>query len=318
MKDNFGGQPVLDGSLAAAGNLVLAPTGVSARKLAAYIELTKPRLSSLILLVALSSYWVASADAASANASGGWRMAALLIGTGLLAGGIFALNQYLERDVDARMRRTGQRPLPTGRLTPGEALWFGAALVSAAVVSLALLVNLLCGFLALATAGSYLFLYTPLKRITPHATLIGAFPGAAPPLLGWAAARNDLGLEAWTLFAILFLWQFPHFHSIGWLYREDYARAGIRFWPVIESPKGRVTSSQIVGFAAVLLPVSLMPAVLGISGLIYAGVALGIGSGFLWLGVRAAMRSSDTNARRLLLASVLYLPALFTVMVFDK
>jgi protoheme IX farnesyltransferase len=227
------------------------------------------------------------------------------------------LNQYLERDVDSRMRRTEGRPLPAGRLTAREALWFGGIVSAAAVACLGLLVNTLCGVLAVITFTSYLFLYTPLKLRTPHCTLIGALPGAMPPLYGWAAARGELGVEAWVLFAILFLWQFPHFHSIAWLYREDYARAEIRMWSVVE-PEGKTLGRQIVAFSVLLVPASALPAALGMSGVVYFWGALGLGALFLYLGIRAARLKSKWQARRLLLASVLYLPALFALMVLDK
>jgi protoheme IX farnesyltransferase len=171
--------------------------------------------------------------------------------------------------------------------------------------------------LALFTFSSYLFLYTPLKTRTPHCTFIGAFPGAMPPLLGWAAVRGELTPEAWTLFAILFFWQFPHFHSIAWLYREDYARADIRMWPVVE-PEGRMTFWQIVGFAALLVPVSLLPAALGLSGMIYICGAVMLGAWLLYHSIQAAMRRSQRQAQRLLLASVVYLPVLLGLMVLDR
>jgi protoheme IX farnesyltransferase len=282
------------------------------QKLSAYLELAKPRITTLILLVAIAGFWLGS------EGTPNWpRMLSAITGIGFLAAGIFALNQYMERDIDALMVRTGMRPLPTGRLKPSEALWFGIAMLVLAAASLTLLVNALCGVLALATAGSYLFLYTPLKRITPHCTLVGAFPGAMPPLMGWAAARGELSVEAWVLFAILFLWQFPHFHSIAWLYREDYGRAGIRMWPVIE-PDGRVTMRQIAGFTSLLLPVSLLPAFLQLSGTAYLWGAAILGALFLYFGLRATVIRTNVQARQLLLASVLYLPVLFVLMVMDR
>jgi protoheme IX farnesyltransferase len=281
-------------------------------RLRAYVELAKPRLTALILIVAAAGYWLASDGPRD-----GRRLAGAIAGVTLLAAGIFALNQYLERDVDARMRRTAGRPLPAGRLAAGEALWFGALMSVAAVVCLTWSVNVLSGVLALVTFTSYLFLYTPLKLRTPHCTLIGALPGAMPPLYGWAAARGELGLEAWVLFAILFLWQFPHFHSIAWLYREDYARAEIRMWSVVE-PAGKTLGRQIVATSALLVPASALPAALGMSGKVYLWGALILGGAFLVLGIRAARCKSKWEARRLLLASVLYLPALFLLMVLDK
>jgi heme o synthase len=288
------------------------PARASVHKLLAYLELTKPRITVLLLLVAMAGFWLGSQGTLQ------WgRMLHTIVGVSLLASGIFALNQYLERDLDAVMRRTEDRPLPTGKLRPEEALWFGIVITVLGILYLARLVNLLSGLVALLTATSYLFLYTPLKRKTPHCTLIGAFPGATPPLVGWAAARGELGVEAWTLFAILFLWQFPHFHSIAWLYREDYARAGVFMWPVIE-PEWKVTSRQILGFSALLLPVSLLPALLGVSGTIYFCGAAMLGGAFFYLGVRTVIEKSKWQAQRLLLASVLYLPVLLMLMVMDK
>jgi protoheme IX farnesyltransferase len=176
---------------------------------------------------------------------------------------------------------------------------------------------LLSAGIGLATLASYLFLYTPLKTITPHSTLVGAFPGAAPPLLGWAAARGELGVEAWSLFAILFLWQFPHFHAIALLYREDYASAGIRLWPVVE-PEGSVIARQITGFTITLLPVSLLPALLGVAGPVYAGGVLALGAGLLWLALRASTGRVRADAQRLLLGSVIYLPALLGLLVSNR
>jgi len=285
---------------------------VQAWKLRAWLELVKPRITVMILLVAIAGFWLAS------DAPPDWsRMLAPAAGIAMLAAGIFAINQYLERDLDALMRRTETRPLPAGKLTPDQALWFGVAASVLAVLSLSLLVNFLSGLLALITAGSYLFLYTPLKRRTPHCTLIGAFPGAMPPLIGWAAARGRLSVEAWVLFGILFLWQFPHFHSIAWLYREDYGRARIRMWPVIEAG-GRVTAWQIAAFSSMLLPVSLLPAYLQLSGRAYLWAALILGVMFLYFSIRTALAMSRTRARQLLLASVLYLPLLFLMMMLAK
>jgi protoheme IX farnesyltransferase len=284
---------------------------LSVQKLPAYMELAKPRITVLILLVATAGFWLGSTGAPD-----GRRLFDSVIGISLLAAGIFALNQYMERNLDAVMRRTEARPLPAGRLTPGEALWFGIVTSVLAIVALAV-VNPLSGMLALITFSTYLFLYTPLKKKTPHCTLIGAFPGAMPPLLGWAAVRGELSPEAWTLFAILFFWQFPHFHSIAWLYREDYARAGIRMWPVVE-PEGKTTFSQIVVFASLLVPVSLLPAVLGLSGLFYISGAVILGAWLLYCSIRAGARKSQREAQRLLLASVLYLPMLLGLMVLDK
>jgi protoheme IX farnesyltransferase len=215
------------------------------------------------------------------------------------------------------MKRTEDRPLPSGKLLSWEALVFGAGLTIAAEVYLAIAVNPLTALLGLTVIAGYLFAYTPLKTRTTLSTMVGAFPGAVPPLIGWTAARGDLSLEAWVLFAILFLWQFPHFLAIAWMYREDYARAGILMLPVVE-PDGRVTAQQIVVYTVMLLPVSLLPTALGISGKIYLYGAAVLGLLFLYSSVRAALSKSKQQARRLLLASVIYLPLLFILMVLDR
>ncbi len=214
---------------------------LSAReRVAAYAELTKPRITFLIVLTSAAGFALGSVGAINYGA-----LAGAMFGIALLSSGIATLNQYMERDLDALMRRTADRPLPSGKLLPWEALWFGIGLTVLAEVYLALMVNPLSALLGLTVISGYLFAYTPLKTRTSLSTMVGAFPGAVPPLIGWAAARNEVGLEAWVLFAILFLWQFPHFLAIAWMYREDYGRAGILMLPVVE-PDGRVTAQQIV------------------------------------------------------------------------
>jgi protoheme IX farnesyltransferase len=281
-------------------------------RIAAYAELTKPRITFLIVLTAAAGFCLAS--------PGGVKYPALLsamLGIGLLSAGIATLNQYIERDLDSLMRRTADRPLPAGKLLPWEALWFGVTLTVAAEVYLAIVVNPLTALLGLIIIAGYLFGYTPLKTRSTLSTLVGAFPGAMPPLVGWAAARGDLGLEAWILFAILFLWQFPHFLAIAWMYREDYSRAGILMLPVVE-PEGRITAQQIVVYTVMLLPVSFLPTVVGLSGKLYLLGAGILGLLFLFSSLRAALSKSKQQARRLLLASVVYLPLLFILMVFDR
>ena len=240
-----------------------------------------------------------------------------MLGIALLASGIGTLNQFIERELDGLMRRTADRPLPSGRLLPFEALWFGVLLTATAELYLALFVNALTAVVGLTVIAGYLFLYTPLKTRTTLSTVVGAFPGAVPPLIGWTAARGQIDVAAWVLFAILFLWQFPHFLAIAWMYREDYGRAGIRMLPVVE-PDGRVTGQQIIAYTLMLIPVSLLPTVLGISGRLYLVAALALGLLFLATSVRAALSKSNQHARQLLLASVLYLPLLFGVMVLDR
>jgi protoheme IX farnesyltransferase len=286
--------------------------------LRSYLELTKPRITLLILLTAVAGFWMGSKSPLD--------LVGLLhtaVGIGLLSAGIATLNQYLERKLDGLMMRTASRPLPSQRLTPAKALWFGATMAVGAEIYLAFLVNPLTAVLGLIALGSYLFVYTPLKTRTTLCTAIGAIPGAMPPLMGWTAARGELGIEAWILFSILFLWQFPHFLSIAWLYRDDYARAGIRMLPVVER-EGKVTGEQIVAYSFMLLPVSLLPALLGLSGPVYLFGALALGLVFLYVSIRAAValrhsfKAGYRDARRLLLASVVYLPLLFGLMVIGK
>lgn len=282
------------------------------KKIAAYVELTKPRITSLIMLTAAAGFCL--------GAQGGVNYLLLMhamVGIGLLASGLGTVNQFMERDLDVLMRRTADRPLPTHRLQPNEALLFGVTLIVAAELYLALFTNTLTAVLGLAVVAGYLFAYTPLKTRTSFSTFVGAFPGAMPPVLGWTAARGKLDVTALVLFAILFLWQFPHFLAIAWMYREDYGRAGICMLPVVE-PDGRVTGQQIIAYTVMLVPVSLLPTVLGISGKIYFVAALILGLLFLASGVRAALSKSNQHARQLLMASVFYLPLLFGVMVLNR
>jgi protoheme IX farnesyltransferase len=288
------------------------PASTLREKVSAYVELTKPRITFLIVLTSAAGFCLGSRGAVDYV-----RLAHAMIGIALLSSGLATINQFMERDLDALMRRTEKRPLPTGRLLPFEALWFGVALTLTAEVYLASFVNLLTAALGLTIIAGYLLLYTPLKTRTTLSTVVGAFPGAMPPLIGWAAARGQVGIAAWVLFAILFLWQFPHFLAIAWMYREDYGRAGIRMLPVVE-PEGRVTGQQIVAFTIMLIPVSLLPALMGISGRVYLVAAIVLGLLFLVTSVRAALSKSNQHARQLLLASVLYLPLLFGVMVLNR
>jgi protoheme IX farnesyltransferase len=274
--------------------------------------LTKPRITFLIVLTSAAGFALATTGRINYLL-----LLSAMFGIALLSSGIATLNQYMERDLDGLMRRTADRPLPSGKLLPWEALLFGSGLTIAAEIYLAVAVNPLTALLGLTVIAGYLFAYTPLKTKTSLSTFVGAFPGAVPPLIGWTAARGELNLDAWVLFAILFLWQFPHFLAIAWMYREDYARAGILMLPVVE-PDGRVTGQQIVIYTLMLLPVSLLPTFLGISGKIYLYGAVVLGVLFLYNSVRAAFSQSRQQARRLLLASVLYLPLLFILMVLDR
>ncbi|MGA9995694.1 MAG: heme o synthase [Pyrinomonadaceae bacterium] len=281
-------------------------------KIAAYVELTKPRITFLIVLTAAAGFCLGARGPLSYVA-----LVHAMVGIALLSSGIATLNQFMERDLDARMRRTASRPLPTGKLSAMEALLFGVGLTALSEIYLLLLVNPLTAMFGLTVIAGYLFFYTPLKTRTTLSTVVGAFPGAMPPLMGWTAARGELGTGAWVLFAILFLWQFPHFLAIAWMYREDYKRAGILMLPVVE-PDGRLTAQQIVVFTLMLLPVSLLPTAIGISGSIYFVGALLLGLAFLYSSISAAFSKSTQQARRLLLASVIYLPLLFALMVINS
>jgi protoheme IX farnesyltransferase len=281
-----------------------------------YIELTKPRITWLILMsTAVGYFFGQSADWRTwANF---WTLLHTILGTGLIASGTAGLNQWYEREGDAKMRRTSSRPIPSGRLSAGSALVFSSLVAAAGFLELALAVNLLAGLLGLFTLASYLFLYTPLKQKTQLSTLVGAFPGAMPPMIGYAAASGTLTAEAWVLFAILFLWQFPHFLAIAWMYREDYARAGILMLPVVE-PDGERTARQIVLYSMALVPVSVIPSMLGMSGKFYFLGALLMSLIFLYSGVRVAFDRTIARARRVLLVSVIYLPLIYGLMVLDR
>ena len=277
-----------------------------------YLELTKPSVVWLILMSTAVGFYVGAVEPVSYLL-----LLHTLLGTALLAGGTGALNQWLEREADGKMRRTERRPLPAGRLQPPPALVFGVTVSVAGTLYLIWAVNLLSALLGLLTLASYLFLYTPLKTRTPLSTLVGAFPGAMPPLIGWAAAGNGIGIEALVLFAMLFLWQFPHFYAIAWMYREDYARAGILMLPVVE-PDGVSTSRQVICYAALLVPLSAAPAVLGIAGSYYLAGALALSLGYLYAGLLLARRRTIAQARRLLQASIIYLPLVYILLVIDK
>jgi protoheme IX farnesyltransferase len=277
----------------------------------AYLELTKPRITLLVVLTAAAGFCLGS------DQIDFLRLLNMALGVGLLSSGIATLNQYIERDLDRLMRRTQDRPLPSGKLTARRALLFGISLSAVALGYLAVTVNPLSAVLGFATLASYLFIYTPLKVRTSLSTVLGAFPGAMPPFIGWVAARGEVTIEAWVLFAILFLWQFPHFLAIAWMYRDDYARAGIQMLPVVE-PEGRVTGQQIVVYTLLLIPVSLLPVLVNLAGSVYLIGASVIGVVFLYYGVRAALARTTWQARKLLLASVLYLPILFALMVMNR
>ena len=277
-----------------------------------YWELTKPSVVWLILMSTAVGFYMGT--------SGSWPLILLvhtIIGTALLAAGTGALNQWWEREADAKMRRTENRPLPAGRLRPGPALVFGIFLAAAGTIYLLAAVNVLAAVLGFLTLACYLWIYTPLKSRTPAATFVGAFPGAMPPLIGWVAARASIGIEGWVLFATLFLWQFPHFYAIAWMYREDYARAGIRMLPVVE-PSGESTHRQIIASATLLVPLSMAPAWLGMAAWWYAVPAFLLGCAYLAAGIRLARSGAPGDARDLLRASVLYLPVLYLFLLVAK
>jgi len=280
-----------------------------------YWELTKPEINFLIAITAAAGFWLGSPAALPHFP---WMpFLHTLLGTILVASGAATLNQLIELRYDAQMRRTSRRPLASGRISPAHALWFGVSLSFFGVVYLAISTNALASLLAALTLLSYLFLYTRLKRITPLCTLVGAVPGAAPPLIGWVAARGHLDTEAWVLFAIVFLWQFPHFMSIAWIYREDYARAGYLVLPSGPA-RDRFISWQTCLASLVLLAVGLVPTFTAMSGRRYFAGALVVGATFLYCSARFAIRKSNVTARQLLLASILYLPAVFALLVLDK
>lgn len=278
----------------------------------AYVVLTKPDVTFLVVITTVAGFYLAS------PARLDWVLLMhTLLGTTLVGAGTAALNQYVERNMDAMMRRTAARPLPTGLLQPREVLLFGLVTIVIGAAWLALTVNLLTSLLALATTVLYLGLYTPLKTRTPLATAVGAFPGAIPPLIGWAAARGSLSAGAWVLFGILFVWQFPHFMAIAWMYREDYARAGIKMLPVVD-PSGDATFAQIVGTAAILVPMSLLPSVVGMAGIHYFFGALVLGMILLQVSLWANRHRTNVRAKWLMHATVAHIPILLAWMIFDK
>ena len=284
---------------------------VSAR-LADFWEMTKPGITLMVVLTAGLGFLLAE--------QGSFQFLLLLhtlIGTGLVSAGGSVLNHVLERDTDALMERTANRPLPTGRMNPDVALSFGVLLSVVGLVELALAVNLLTALLGAVAIAGYVFVYTPLKRVSSLATVIGAVPGAIPPMMGWSAVRNELDPAAWVLFGILFFWQLPHFLAIAWLCREDYARGGFPMLPVLD-PEGTRTGRQAILYGAALVPVSLLPSLLGLMGTIYFVGALAFGLAYLGFSFAFAQARSNPGARRLMLASLLYFPALLLIMLLDR
>ena len=299
------------------GDAAALPVGAASREgtrhaAIDFIALTKPRLNLLVLVTTLAGLYLAAPDGVAIPI-----LVHTLAGTALVAGGAAALNQVWERDTDALMQRTRSRPVPAGRLGSTQALWFAIALSVAGVVDLAVNVNVLAAFVAWLTLTSYVFVYTPLKRRTSLATLVGAIPGALPPVIGWAAAVGTVTLPALVLFGIVFLWQMPHFLAIAWLYRHEYAAAGIPLLPVLE-PDGRRTGRQALLYAAALWPVSLMPTLVGLAGGFYIALATVLGSILVVLSARFARDRSTAAARRLFLFSIVYLPLLWGALVADR
>lgn len=285
---------------------------VKATAFSDYLELTKPRITAMVVTTTLVGFLLAS--------SGGLDLLLLfhtLLGTALVAAGASALNMLLEYDVDSKMRRTENRPIPSGRLSPFEALSFGGLISVIGVLYLFVFVNLLIALLGVITSGLYLLAYTPLKTRTSLCTIVGAVPGAIPPMMGWAAVANGLDFHSWWLFAVLFLWQLPHFLSIAWLYRDDYARGGFPMLPVVDRD-GTRTSRHIILETLALVAVSLIPGFIGFFGKTYLVGALLLGVVFFVMGVRLTLAQTQTSARGLLLTSVIYLPLLLGLMVIDR
>jgi heme o synthase len=289
-----------------------ASPAAEASRPALYLALTKPDVSFLVVMTTVAGYALGTRGPLD------WlRMAHTVFGTTLIAAGTSAFNHYFERDTDALMRRTLSRPLPSGQLSPREAFWFALSLLGFGTLYLALATNALATLLGVATSVLYLCAYTPLKRRTTLATFVGAFPGAVPPLIGWAAARGTLNVEAWFLYAVLFLWQFPHFDAIAWVYREDYKRAGIRMLPVVD-PDGTRTFREILTTAALLVPISLLPAVTGLAGARYFFGAVVLGIMLVEVCLWAAASKTNFRAKWLMHATVLHLPVLLGLLIYDK
>lgn len=277
-----------------------------------YFELTKPRLTMLSVFTTLGGFYMASQGPLDLSL-----LVHTIIGTFMSGAGCGALNMYVEREHDAQMRRTMARPLPSGRLVPAEALLFGLFLAIGGVIYLALAVNMLTAILAATTVISYVLMYTPLKRISTLNTVVGAIPGAIPPVMGWAAVRGSIGTEAWVLFALLFFWQMPHFLALAWMYRNDYERAGYKILSVLDRDGGS-TSRQILLYTSALLPVSLLGTAIGMTGPYYFYCALVLGLGFLGFGIRLAITRKNKHAKHLFYYSLLYLPIVMLAMALDR
>jgi protoheme IX farnesyltransferase len=281
-------------------------------KLTAYIALTKPDVSFLVLMTTTAGFYMGVRGPIP------WlHLVQVVFGTMLIAAGTAALNHYIERESDRHMRRTASRPLPAGQLTPTEALCFGLSLCLAGAIDLYFVAGYLACLLGVLTSASYLLAYTPLKTRTVWATFVGAIPGAIPPMIGWTAATGKLDTGGWLLFAILFLWQFPHFHAISWMYREDYARAGILMLPVVDK-EGKRTFRQVIFYAATLVGVSLLPAVMGFAGVLYFFGALVTCTALVQVCLWAAHTRNNMRAKWLMHATILHIPILLGLMMYDK
>lgn len=287
-------------------------TGVARSAWSVFAELVKARLTALVLLTTLSGFYLAS------SGSMDWLLLFnTLFGTGLLACGASVLNQYMERDLDALMPRTAKRPLPSGWMMPEKAFWFGVTLSLVGVLYLMWKVNLLTCLLGALTLGLYICVYTPLKRLTVWNTLVGAIPGALPPLMGWTASTGSLGAGGWSLFLILFLWQMPHFLAIAWMYQDQYDQAGYRMMPHVD-PKGTRTARHALAYALLLLPISLAPVYFKTAGWVYGAAALILGLGFVWQSCRFYAVIDRSRARQLFFYSIIYLPLLLLAMTINK
>jgi heme o synthase len=277
-----------------------------------YADLIKARLTTLVLLTTVVGFYLGGRGSLDLAL-----MVHTLAGTALLAAGAAALNQFLEREYDAKMSRTASRPLPSGWMQPMTAMLFGGVCAVAGLVYLALLVNSLTAALGAISLTSYLFIYTPLKRVTWLNTVVGAIPGGLPPLMGWAAARGELSGGGWALFVILAFWQLPHFLAIAWIYRDEYAKAGFQMLPNVD-PDGSRTAQQSVCHTLGLVAVSLCPFLFGLTGPVYLAGAVVLGGGFFGCAVRFARELSVSRARQMFFASIVYLPLLLALLVFDK
>ncbi len=278
----------------------------------AYLSLTKPRILTMVLVMSAAGFFLGAKGLRPLDT-----FIIMLLGTALSSAGAAVLNCYIERDCDQMMQRTCKRAIPTGEIAPDDALSFGLQLVLMGVILLVWQVNLLTGFLSLLTVFLYVLVYTPLKKVTWWNTVVGAIPGAIPPMGGWVAATGSLDLGAWILFLILFIWQHPHFYAIAWMYRDDYARGGFKMLPVVY-PDGKRTFRQVIGFSIALIPISLLPFITGMAGEFYAwGIGI-LGLIFLGIGINLWRTRSVQDARLLLRASIIYLPLFFLLILGDR